>query len=53
MSNPRAARRAGCMHEENLRNPARTRRAGVMRWFRTGQVDSIEVKRIDGATRCV
>ena len=40
LSNPRGARRAGCMHGENLRNPARDRRAGVMRQFPTGQVCS-------------
>jgi hypothetical protein len=31
------------MHEfffENLRNPARSRRAGLMRQFRSGQLDS-------------
>ena len=28
------------MHGENLQNPARERRAGAMRWFRTGQVNS-------------
>jgi hypothetical protein len=27
LSNPRGARRAGCMHGENLRNPARAHRA--------------------------
>ena len=34
------------MHEfffENLRNPARSRRAGLMRQFRSGQLDSIEI----------
>ena len=37
------ARRARTMHEffsENLRNPARGRRAGAMRQFPTGQVYS-------------
>jgi hypothetical protein len=35
------------MHEispENLRNPARERRAGAMRQFRLGQLDSIRVR---------
>jgi hypothetical protein len=28
---------------ENLRNPARIRRAGLMRQFRSGQLDSITI----------
>ena len=40
LSNPRGARRAGCMHGENLQNPARDRRAGVMRQFPSCQLDS-------------
>ena len=35
------------MHEfffENLRNPARSRRAGLMRQFRSGQLDSIRIQ---------
>ena len=31
LSNPRGARRAACMHGENLQNPARERCAGAMR----------------------
>jgi hypothetical protein len=41
-SNPRG-RTARAMHEiffENLRNPACSRRAGLMRQFRSGQLDS-------------
>jgi hypothetical protein len=40
---PRRARRARAMDTfffENLRNPARARRAGVMRQFPTAQLDS-------------
>ena len=40
LSNPRGTRRTGCMHGENLRNPARASRAGAMRWLPTGQVYS-------------
>ena len=40
LSNPRGARHAGCMHGENLRNPARDHRAALMCQFRTGQVYS-------------
>ena len=40
LSNPRGAHRAGCMHGENLRNPARTRRAAAMRQFPSNQHDS-------------
>ena len=37
-----AAPRARCMKFfENLRNPARIRRAGLVRKFRSGQLDSI------------
>jgi hypothetical protein len=39
------------MHEffpENLRNPARNRRAGLMRQFRSGQLDSIAMSIADG-----
>jgi hypothetical protein len=42
-SNPRGrAARARCMNFffENLRNPARCRRADLMRQFRSGQLDS-------------
>ena len=41
-SNP-VGRAARAMHNfffENLRNPARSRRAGLMRQFRSGQLDS-------------
>ena len=41
------ARRARAMHEiffENLRNPARFRRASAMRQFPTGQLDSTGLK---------
>ena len=41
LSNPRGTRSVGCMHEENLRNPAREGRARAMRWFRISQVKSI------------
>ena len=41
LSNPRGTRSVGCMHEENLRNPAREGRARAMRWFRISQVNSI------------
>ena len=44
LSNTRGARRADCMHGENLRNPTRGGRAGGMRWFRTGQINSIFFK---------
>jgi hypothetical protein len=40
---PARPRRVRAMHEfifENLRNPARGRRAGAMRQFRSGQLDS-------------
>jgi hypothetical protein len=40
LSNPRGARRAGCMHGENLRNPARDHLAGAMHQFRSGQLNS-------------
>ena len=41
LSNPRGTRSMGCMHEENLRNPAREDRAHAMRWFCISQVNSI------------
>ena len=41
---PARPRRARAMHDffylENLRNPARIRRAGLMRQFSSGQLDS-------------
>jgi len=37
---PARARHAGCMHEENLRNPVRVGRVGFMRWLPIGQVYS-------------
>ena len=40
LSNPRGAHRAGCMHGENLRNPARERRAAAMRQFSFDQLNS-------------
>jgi hypothetical protein len=43
LSNPRGRdARAQCMNFffENLRNPARSRRAGLMRQFRSGQLDT-------------
>ena len=43
LSNPRGARRAGCMHGENLRNPVRERLAGAMRQFPSSQLDSIKL----------
>jgi hypothetical protein len=42
---PARPRRARAMHEiffEKLRNPARSRRAGLMRQFRSGQLDSTD-----------
>jgi hypothetical protein len=39
LSNP-CARRAGSMHGENLRKPARERLAGAMHWFPIVQVYS-------------
>jgi hypothetical protein len=40
LSNPRGAHRAGCMHGENSRNPARGRRAAAMRQFLSDQLDN-------------
>jgi hypothetical protein len=41
LSNPRGTRSVGCMHEKNVRNPARAGPARAMHWFRITHVDNI------------
>ena len=40
---PARVRHAGCMHGENLRNPARVGCVGSIRWLPTGQVYSTTI----------